>query len=133
MATENVIRLTESDLHEIINETVNEVLNEIQFGGEEFHGNKPEDWAAMSDLRFTMGDVNKDIYDHGTGGKRTGQYDDDFDSQRREHNWKGIDDRQNAQKTALSRKELSQALVKGKSKANRVKRNMLKKYMNQPK
>ena len=46
-----LIRLTESDLHKIVKESVNRVLNEVQFGGESLHGNNPEDWAAMKHLR----------------------------------------------------------------------------------
>ena len=46
-----LIRLTESDLHKIVKESVNRVLNEVQFGGESLHGNNPEDWAAMKYLR----------------------------------------------------------------------------------
>ena len=41
-----LIRLTESDLHRIVRESVNKVLNEVQFGGESLHGwyaDSPED------------------------------------------------------------------------------------------
>jgi hypothetical protein len=45
------IKLTESDLHKIVKESVNKVLNEVQFGGESLHGNNPEDWMKVSRAR----------------------------------------------------------------------------------
>lgn len=47
----NRIRLSESQLHRVIKESVNRVLNEIKFGGESLHGDNPEDWEAMHTLR----------------------------------------------------------------------------------
>ena len=145
-----IIRLTESDLHRIIKESVNKVLNEVQFGGESFHGDNPTDWAALADLRLTAGDINKDIYNNGTGRdhyengsgddaydprkdkSRTGQYDDKFDFQRRSHYHKSFDDMTNAATSSVKLSDLRNAANKGQSKANRVKKNFLKKYMNQP-
>lgn len=46
-----IVRLTENDLHKIIKESVQRIINEVKFGGESFHGNNPEDWAAMTLLR----------------------------------------------------------------------------------
>ena len=51
-----LIRLTESDLHRIVRESVNRVLNEVKFGGESLHGNNPTDWAAVKDLRNDLAD-----------------------------------------------------------------------------
>lgn len=45
-----LIRLTESDLHRIVKESVKRILNEKELGGETFH-NTPEDWAAVASLR----------------------------------------------------------------------------------
>lgn len=39
----NRIRLTESQLYRVIEETVKGMLNEIRIGGESLHGNSPED------------------------------------------------------------------------------------------
>ena len=52
-----LIRLTESDLHRIVRESVNIVLNEVQFGGESLHGNNPEDWVAIRKVRNTLGNT----------------------------------------------------------------------------
>ena len=46
-----IIRMTESDLHQLVKESVNRILSEIQFGGESLHGDNPEDWAAVKHLR----------------------------------------------------------------------------------
>lgn len=46
-----IIRLNENELKHIINESVKKVLNEVEYGGESFHGNNPEDWFALSRLR----------------------------------------------------------------------------------
>lgn len=57
-----IIRLTESDLHQMVKEAVNKILkesmNEVQFGGESLHGNNPEDWAAAMHMRDA--NVNRD-------------------------------------------------------------------------
>jgi len=45
------IRLTESDLHRIVKECVNQALNEVTYGGESFHGDNPEDWDAIKQIR----------------------------------------------------------------------------------
>ena len=50
----NRIRLTESQLHRVINESVNKILKEVKIGGESFHGNNPTDWAAIGDLRHNL-------------------------------------------------------------------------------
>lgn len=40
-----LIRLTEGDLHRIIENTVSRVLNEVKLpGGDSVHGNNEEDW-----------------------------------------------------------------------------------------
>lgn len=46
-----LIRLTESDLHNLVKEAVNKILNEVQYGGESLHGNKAEDWEALAHVR----------------------------------------------------------------------------------
>ena len=46
-----LVRLTESDLHRIVRESVNRILNEVQYGGENLHGNNVEDWNALARLR----------------------------------------------------------------------------------
>lgn len=46
-----IIRLTESDLHKIIENTVRRIVKEVKFGGESFHGNDEADWRVMGDLR----------------------------------------------------------------------------------
>lgn len=46
-----VIRLNESDLYRIVKESVNRILNEVWYGGESLHGNNPEDWETVRDLR----------------------------------------------------------------------------------
>ena len=65
-----LVRLTESDLHKIVKESVNRVLNEVQFGGESLHGNNPEDWAAMKYLRNDRIDHEGDagLYDDDESG-----------------------------------------------------------------
>lgn len=47
----NRIRLTESQLHRVIKESVKRILNEVEFGGESLHGNSPEDWTAIGKVR----------------------------------------------------------------------------------
>lgn len=65
-----LIRLTESDLHRIVKESVNRVLNEVQFGGESLHGNNPGDWAAMRYLRTDRiaHENNAGLYDDDESG-----------------------------------------------------------------
>ena len=46
-----LIRLTESDLHRIVKESVNRVLNEVEFRGRTFHGNMPDDWRKIAHIR----------------------------------------------------------------------------------
>ncbi len=46
-----IIRLTESDLHRIIENTVRRIVKEVKYGGESFHGNDEADWRVMGDLR----------------------------------------------------------------------------------
>ena len=47
----NIIRLTESDLHRIVKESVERILGEVEFRGRTFHGNNPDDWRKMADIR----------------------------------------------------------------------------------
>lgn len=62
----NRIRLTESQLYRVIEETVKGVLNEIRIGGESLHGNSPEDWTAMEKVRDAYVDKNsRDVMHHG--------------------------------------------------------------------
>lgn len=54
------IRLTESQLHQIIKESVTKILNEVQINtanGEQYsaHGNDPVAWAHMAELRNQKG------------------------------------------------------------------------------
>lgn len=51
MNKKQVIRLTESDLHRIVKESVNKILMEVNFGGKSLHGNNPEDWIEVSKAR----------------------------------------------------------------------------------
>jgi len=53
--TRNKVRLTESQLHQVIKESVKRVLKEVALGGETFHGNNPEDWSALADLQTARG------------------------------------------------------------------------------
>ena len=46
-----LIKLTESDLHNIVKESVSRILSEIQYGGESLHGNNAKDWYALSQVR----------------------------------------------------------------------------------
>ena len=48
------IRLTESDLHRIIKESVKKVLNEVKFNGVSYHGTNPYDWKDLADIRNKM-------------------------------------------------------------------------------
>lgn len=45
------IRLTESDLHRVVAETVRRVINEVQVNGQSLHGNNAEDWGTMQNIR----------------------------------------------------------------------------------
>ena len=47
----NLIRLTESDIHNIVKEAVNKILSEIKYGGESLHGGNASDWHALSQVR----------------------------------------------------------------------------------
>lgn len=76
--------LNESKLKKIIKESVKKVLKEVRYGGEEFHGNKPEDWKALTHLRLGNGDYNKlkktrksyqDLFDKEFGHYRQGNSD----------------------------------------------------------
>ena len=59
------IRLSESDLHKIVNETVKRIINEVEFGGESLHGDNPTDWATMRRLRGIRAiDKSLDGLDH---------------------------------------------------------------------
>lgn len=52
-----LIRLTERDLHRIIENTVSRVLNEVKLpGGDSVHGNNEEDWYVVSKLRAKKSD-----------------------------------------------------------------------------
>ena len=78
------IRLTESDIHRIIKESVNRILNEVEFGGESLHGTNPEDWAATKHLRDRLTHKNFDDYVYG---------DDTYDEYNKnfERNFKNLD------------------------------------------
>lgn len=54
-----IIRLTESDLHRIIENTVRRIVKEVKFGGESFHGNDEADWLTMGNLRQNALDNSK--------------------------------------------------------------------------
>ena len=61
-----LIRLTESDLHRIVKESVNKILMEVNFGGKSLHGNNPADWMELSRVREKNGwdsSNGKDSYD----------------------------------------------------------------------
>lgn len=47
----NKIKLTEAQLHRVIKESVKRILSEIKIGGESLHGNNPEDWSAIENVR----------------------------------------------------------------------------------
>lgn len=55
----NKIKLTESQLHNVIKESVKRVLKEIRLGDVELHGNNPEDWMAMSHVRRPYSMIDK--------------------------------------------------------------------------
>jgi len=58
-----LIRLTESDLHRIVKESVNRILNEVEYGGESLHGNNAEDWGAVHRVRSARGWRDQDERD----------------------------------------------------------------------
>ena len=104
-----LIRLTEQDLHRIVKESVNKVLNEIQYGGESLHGNNPEDWETMRNLRSDhMG-----LYPSG--------YEDEYD--KNERAW----DRDENNATSLYGNDKERMRLGGKrafDKTNRINRNL---------
>lgn len=62
------IRLTESDLHRIVKESVNKVLNEVRVrctDGEihDLHGWNPDDWSEMAEVRYNKSDYYSDMSD----------------------------------------------------------------------
>lgn len=78
------MKITENQLKRIIKESIENVLKEVRYGGEEFHGNKPEDWKALTHLRLGNGDYNKlkktrksyqDLFDKEFGHYRQGNSD----------------------------------------------------------
>lgn len=57
----NRIRISESDLHRIVKESVNKILNEVAIKGKSgktysLHGNDEESWDIMSKLRQNQKD-----------------------------------------------------------------------------
>ena len=85
------IRLTESDLHRIIKESVNKILNEVEFGGESLHGNNPADWNALYRLRNNISDY------HFNQGDKSKSIDHLHKSTRNEKNFADVVDRENAE------------------------------------
>ena len=59
-----VIRLTEGDLHKIINESVKKVIKEVKFGNTDrsFHADDPSAWEALKITR--NGRANKALQNH---------------------------------------------------------------------
>jgi len=69
-----LIRLTESDLHKIVKESVNMILKEVKYGGESLHGNNSKDWYALSQIR---GYRDNDKYGHKKYQTKA-EYDDEY-------------------------------------------------------
>ena len=66
-----LIRLTESDLHRIVKESVQKILNEVRYLDVDFpdnirsyHGNNPNDWGALADERYRRGLDAKKEYEY---------------------------------------------------------------------
>lgn len=50
-----LIRLTEGDLHRIIENSVKRALNEVMYKGQSLHGNNESDWYAVANERNVQG------------------------------------------------------------------------------
>lgn len=50
--SKKLVKLTESQLHNIIAESVNRILNEIRYNGVDYHGNNPYDWVDVAYKRM---------------------------------------------------------------------------------
>lgn len=102
----NKIRLTESGLKRIVNESVKRVLNEVRFGGKSFHGNDPIDWQTMSRLRH--------LQSAGLGNKLAKKYRSQYsygwsndEKKRAEHyQTQGMNDSNNADEILLGRRNV---------------------------
>lgn len=56
-----IIRLTESDLHRLVKESVNKILKEVKYKGHSLHGDNPYDWATMHHVRDMEADKSDDL------------------------------------------------------------------------
>ena len=115
-----LIRLTESDLHRIVKESVNMILKEVKYGGESLHGNNPNDWYTLSQIRGyrdfdKYGDKNyttkaeyDDEYGKGLRDFYNGLSLDDIDCERSEDGFiPYIDDDEVREKTNRIRSKMS--------------------------
>lgn len=68
------IKLTESELRNIISN----IVNEVKYGGESFHGDNPVDWAAMRDLRYYS---DEPLKNYKKGSRNFNHYQDFFDKE----------------------------------------------------
>jgi hypothetical protein len=108
-----LIRLTESDLHRIVKESVKRILNEIKLGGESLHGNNAEDWAAMKYLRAKRADrASKFAGNAAFNGKQGRNFERNSNSQNDLQGW------------SLAAQDENGPDVKGFNKANRIDRNL---------
>lgn len=125
-----IIRLTESDLHQMVKEAVNKILketmNEVQFGGESLHGNNPEDWATMMSLRDA--NVNRD---ERLAKSKFYKNNNDAINSALNNRRQGLKDLKNANATAsASPVSYDSIMDNGKEKAKRIIRNRNSQEMN---
>lgn len=124
--TKNIIRLTESDLHRIVKESVERILNEVEFGGESLHGNNAEDWATMMHLRDA--NVNRDerlaknkFYKNSNDATNSAIY----------NRIQGLKDLKNANQTSSATpRSYSDIMDNGREKAKRIIKNRNSQEMN---
>ena len=122
----NIIRLTESDLHKIVKESVQSILNEVEFGGESLHGNSPEDWATMMSLRDA--NVNRD---ERLAKSKFYKNNNDAINSALNNRRQGLKDLKNANATASASPLSYDAIMdNGKEKAKRIIRNRNSQEMN---
>ena len=108
-----LVRLTESDLHKIVKESVKRVLNEIKLGGESLHGNNAEDWAAMKYLRAKRADRASKFAGNAAFNGKQGR------------NWERNSNNQNdLQGWSLAAQDENGPDAKGFNKANRIDGNL---------
>lgn len=118
--SKNRIRLSESQLHRVIKESVRRIMNEIRLGDVELHGNNPEDWMAMRHVRSPYRMTDKGRRNQENAKSLVDKEFSDFMTQPGYYTFPDVETKDKAQD------RLSQIFSKGHEKADSIKDSLRK-------